>query len=224
LTTEPSRGSNTVTLPPLFQILAGGDVAYPTSKRFDGVPTSRIWQWVIDLDREKKRGSGEVAKDFPGIAVGDVLDLIGTVENNLNRAAAQGEKLVDYNFGLQRTKVTAGRAAPYLVDVFGKEAPPVPKPKVIPPKSGEPTPPPPLPEPPREQPYSEILFVDQDGKLRSSNSPYADTLIDNYKLRYETAPAAGGPGGAVPGVEHGRENPLFMPNRGAGAPGNNQRR
>ncbi len=228
LTTTPSRASNSVILPPLYQTLAGGDLTYPPAKRFEGLPTSRVWQWVIDLDRDRptKRGSGEVAKDFAPVAVGDMLDLVGTVKNNLNRPAAQGEELVDYNFKAQREKVTAGRGIPYLVDVFGKETPPPPRPPRTPPvRPGETPIAPPVttPEPPREQPYTEILFVDQDGKLRSSVSTYAETLIDNYKLRYEAAPAGAAPGGAMPGLEHGRENPLFMP-RGAAAPGRNPTR
>lgn len=229
LTTLPSQPSNTVTLPPLHQVVAGGDLTYPPAKRFEGLPTSRVWQWVIDLDRDRptKRGSGEVAKDFAPVAVGDMLDFIGTVKNNLNRPAAQGEDLVDYNFKVQREKVTAGRGIPYLVDVFGKETPPAPRPPRTPPvRPGEAAPVAPpvtVPEPPREQPYTEILFVDQDGKLRSSVSTYAETLIDNYKLRYEAAPASATPGGAVPGLEHGRENPLFMP-KGAAAPVRNQTR
>lgn len=203
LPTPPSQASNSVALAPLHQILTGGDLNYPPPKRYDGVPTARVWQWLIDRQR-----GGEVAKDFPGIAVGDLLDLTGTVKDILNRAAGLGEELVDYNFALNR--VMRGTQPTYLVDVYGKEAPP--PPRVRPPPPGSP---PPAPEPPREQPYSEVLYVDQDGKLRTSTSPYAETLIDNYKLRYEsTQPSGGSPGVAPPA------GGLF----GAGAPGKNRNR
>lgn len=192
LPTAASKPSNSVALAPLHQLVAGGDVSYPPPKRYDAVPSTRVWQWLIDIDVEKRRGGGEVAKDFPGINVGDLLEFVGTVKNNLNRAAGQAEELVDYNFTAH--KIPRGTQMPFLVDVSGKSAPPPPRPRPVPPGGVAP---PPVAEPPREQPYSEILYVDQDGKLRSSSSPYAETLIDNYKLRYEsleTSPSGGGGG------------------------------
>ncbi len=133
-----------------------------------------------------------MAKDFAPIAVGDLLEFVGTVKNNLNRAAGVSEELVDYNFAAN--KIPPPTQMPYLVDVFGKAAPPAPKKPAVPKATGGEegigaAPVAAAPEPPREQPYSEILYVDQDGKLRSSSSPYAETLIDNYKLRYESTQA-----------------------------------
>jgi hypothetical protein len=218
LQTAPSTPSNSVALAPLHQLLAGGDLNYPPAKRYDGWPTTRVWQWLIDIDSDKKRGGGEVAKDFPNVMVGDLLEFVGTVKNNLNRAAGQPEELVDYNFSANM--IPRGTQAPFLVDVYGKQAPPPPprRPTTAGTKAGEAgiLPAAPVtPEPPREQPYSEILFVDHDGKLRTSTSTYADTIIDNYKLRYESADpaAAGGVGGGregeMPGPMPIGRNPLF---------------
>lgn len=215
LPTTPSKPSNTVTLPPLHQVLAGGDLNYPPPKRIDGVPSSRVWQWLIDID--KLRG-GEVAKDFPNIAVGDLLELTGTIKNILNRPAGVAEEIPDYNFAQHR--IPRGTQMTYLVDVFGKEAPPAPKQRPVPPGAAPAVAPPPAPEPPREQPYSEILFVDQDGKLRSSSSTYAETLIDNYKLRYESTQ----PTTNAPGVNPGLAPPQPMGGLfGAGLPGKAQK-
>jgi len=226
LPTAASKPSNSVALAPLHKLLAGGDVNYPPPKRYDGLPASRVWQWLIDIDQ--KRG-GEVAKDFPGIGVGDLLEFTGTIKNILNRPAGQPEELVDYAFS--QHKIPRGAQMPYLVDVFGKEAPPPPRtPRPAPTKGAglEGLPmatPPAAPEQPREQPYSEILYVDQDGKLRSSSSPYADTTIDNYKLRYESAqPTSGSPSGEMPGFAPPRQeggNPLF---KGAESRGKTQTR
>jgi hypothetical protein len=219
LPTTASKASNSVALAPLHAILAGGDVNYPPPKRYDAVPTSRIWQWLIDIDQ--KRG-GEVAKDFPGIGVGDLLEFTGTIKNILNRPAGQPEELIDYAFS--QHKIPRPTMMPYLVDVFGKEAPPAPtRPR---PQPGAAALAPTTPEPPREQPYSEVLYVDQDGKLRSSSSPYADTTIDNYKLRYESTQSTGNPGGGseMPGLAPPRPemgNPLF---KGAEMRGKSQTR
>jgi hypothetical protein len=218
LPTTPSKASNTVSLPPLSLIVAGGHLKYPPPKRLDAVPVSKVWHWLID-----RRRGGEVAKDFPDISVGDLLDLTGTIKNILNRPAGQPEELTDYNFAQNR--IIPGTQMPYLVDVFGKEAPPAPKqPRPVAAKAGEGFAPPVVaaPEPPRDQPYTEILFVDENGKLRSSSSTYAETLIDNYKLRYESMEATPNAPGAAPGLSPPNPgNPLFQ---GAGLPGQGRNR
>ncbi len=53
LATTASKASNSVSLAPLHQLVAGGDLNYPPPKRYDAVPTTRVWQWLIDIDKQR---------------------------------------------------------------------------------------------------------------------------------------------------------------------------
>ncbi len=160
---------------------------------------ARVWQWLIDIDKTRS-AAGRSGQGLPQTSASAICSSSSArFKNNLNRAAGQPEELVVTHFTANKLPPPEADAVPGRF-VFGKQAPPAPRPRhaAAPPRptlSGEEgiaAPAAPRGGNARTAPraaLSEILYAIKMAKLRTSTSPYAETLIDNYKLRYESTEA-----------------------------------